>query len=72
MHDEPIFLKDKIVGQSTSSNYSFIYNKNIFLAYVRTDIDLSDKLSIEVEEKKYDIKFEKECLHDPKSLILRN
>ena len=72
MHDEPIFLKDKIVGYSTSSNYSFIYKKNIFLAYVKADIDLSERLFIEVEEKKYDIILEKNCLHDPKSLILRN
>ena len=29
MHDEPIFLNDKIIGYSTSSNYSFNYKKNI-------------------------------------------
>ena len=35
LHDEPIFFKDKIVGYTTSSNYSFCYKKNICLAYVR-------------------------------------
>ena len=72
LHDEPIFFKNKIVGYSTSSNYSFIYNKNIFLAYIKADIDMSNALFIEVEGKQYELHYEKDCLHDPQGIILRN
>ena len=72
MHDEPIFFNEKIVGYSTSSNYSFNYKKNIFLAYVKADFDIMNKLTIEVEGKKYQLNHEAECLHDPKGKILRN
>jgi len=72
MHDEPIFYNNKIVGYSTSSNYSFIYKKNIFLAYINSDIRYMEKLNIEVEGKNYELKLESECLHDPNGRILRN
>ena len=72
MHDEPIFFKDKIIGYSTSSNYSFNYKKNIFLAYVKADIDLTNNLNIEVEGRKYLLNHEANCLHDPMGKILRN
>ena len=72
MHDEPVFLQDKIVGFSTSSNYSFNYKKNIFLAYVKTDIDMTKKLTIEIEGKKYTLNLELDCLHDPNGIKLRN
>ena len=29
LHDEPIFLENKIVGESTSGNYSFCYDKSM-------------------------------------------
>jgi glycine cleavage system aminomethyltransferase T len=72
MHDEPIFFKNKIIGYSTSSNYSFKYKKNIFLAYVETDPNIIRKLTIEIEGKKYELTHEPECLHDPKGRNLRN
>ena len=72
MHDEPVFFQDKIVGYSTSSNYSFNYKKNIFLAYVKTDIDMTKKLTIEIEGKKYILNHEADCLHDPNGIKLRN
>ena len=73
LHDEPIFCKGKIVGYSTSSNYSFNYNKNIFLAYIKTDTDLNhESLSIEVESKTHKIKYEPEALHDPGNILLRS
>ena len=28
LHDEPIYLEDKIIGRSTSGNYSFNFKKN--------------------------------------------
>ncbi len=71
LHDEPIFFKGKIVGSTTSSNYSFYYKKNICLAYVINGIEDQD-LFLEVEGKKYQIKLEKEPLHDPKTTMMRN
>ena len=72
MHDEPIFFKDRIIGYSTSSNYSFNYKKNILLAYVKADDNIINKLSIEVEGRKYRLNHEAECLYDQKGIILRN
>ena len=35
LHDEPICLKDKIIGRTTSGNYSFNFNKNLaFLTFL--------------------------------------
>ena len=53
----PIYLDDKIIGSTTSGNYSFNFNKNLTFGYVngdfsRTDLD-SKKLFIEVSKKKY-------------------
>tara|TARA_B100000963_G_scaffold145799_1_gene127016 strand:- start:166 stop:2595 length:2430 start_codon:yes stop_codon:yes gene_type:complete len=71
LHDEPIYFKDKIIGNTTSSNYSFYYKKNIFLAYVKNGFENLD-LCLETECKKYAIICEKEPLHDPKSIMMRN
>ena len=57
LHDEPIYFKDKIIGRTTSGNYSFNYKKNISFGYVNSEYsikDLIDKdLFIEVEKQKY-------------------
>ena len=66
LHDEPIYSKNKLVGSTTSSNYSFCYKKNICLAYVQNNIE-KDDLYLEVEGKRYALKIEKLPLHDPKS-----
>ena len=59
LHDEPIYLEDKIIGRSTSGNYSFNFKKNITFGYINNDLSnekLKDsKLFIEVEKKKYEI-----------------
>ena len=70
--DEPIFKNDDIIGYTTSSNYSFCYEKNICLAYVKGEITDDDSLFIEVEGKKYSLHLEKEPLHDPTSRMMRN
>ena len=71
LHDEPIYYKNKLVGSTTSSNYSFYYKKNICLAYVQNDVS-KENLQIEVGEKKYSLKHEKKPLHDPNSIMMRN
>ena len=57
LHDEPIYLNDKIIGRTTSGNYSFCFEKNLSFGYVNSGNDfesLKDQnIFIEVEKKKY-------------------
>jgi len=57
LHEEPIYLEDKIIGRTTSGNYSFAFNKNISFGYVNfpyyEEIEENKKIFIEVEKKKY-------------------
>jgi len=59
LYEEPIYLDDKIIGRTTSGNYSFCFNKNLSFGYVNlgnTIETLKDKnLFIEVEKIKYPI-----------------
>ena len=59
-HDEPIYLKNKIVGRTTSGNFSFNFKKNLSYGYVNSGNlkeDLIDKdIFIEVEKIKYPAK----------------
>ena len=59
LHDEPIYIDDKIIGRSTSGNYSFNFKKNLIFGYIQndfTDDELQSKnLFIEVEKQKYPI-----------------
>jgi 4-methylaminobutanoate oxidase (formaldehyde-forming) len=60
LHEEPIYLDDKIIGKTTSGNYSFYYNKNLSFGYINCDFSneqLVDKnFYIEIEKKKYPAK----------------
>ena len=62
MHDEPIYLDDKIIGRSTSGNYSFNYKKNICFGYINTknsNEELVNKnMFIEVGREKYQLNIE--------------
>jgi glycine cleavage system aminomethyltransferase T len=57
LHDEPIYLNDKIIGRTTSGNYSFCYDKNLSFGYISTDLSneelMKKDIYIEVEKKKY-------------------
>ena len=57
LHEEPIYLENKIIGRTTSGNYSFNYKKNLSFGYVTSPYsnnELIDKnLYIEVAKKKY-------------------
>ena len=74
LHDEPIYLEDKIIGQTTSGNYSFNFNKNLSFGYI--DVDLSNKqlkdkrLFIEVEKQKYAVEVLLKPLKDNKFKII--
>ena len=56
-HDEPIYLDNKIIGRTTSGNYSFNYNKNLSFGYIEIDLsndELQGKnLFIEIAKIKY-------------------
>ena len=56
LHDEPIYLEEKIIGRTTSGNYSFNYKKNLSFGYINNisneDI-IKNNLYIEVEKQKY-------------------
>ena len=57
LHDEPIYLKDKIIGRTTSGNYSFNFKKNLAFGYISNNHSneelLSNDIYIEVEKQKY-------------------
>ena len=76
LHDEPIYCNGKIVGETTSGNYSFCYNKNISFGYVNSDTNLNDIennfFEIEVAKIKYKAKIEFEPLHDPKNISIKS
>jgi len=72
LHDEPIFKNNKIVGHTTSSNFSFYYKKNICLAYIKDNIRDNEDLFVEIEGKKYPLNLEKIPLHDPSSKLMRS
>ena len=56
-HEEPIYLKDKIIGRTTSGNYSFNYKKNLSFGYINSIYSNKElmkmSLYIEVAKKKY-------------------
>ena len=57
LQEEPIYLEDKIIGKTTSGNYSFNFNKNLSFGYIKSGLsneELTKKnLYIEIEKKKY-------------------
>ena len=59
LHEEPIYLEDKIIGKTTSGNYSFNYSKNMSFGYINTELnndDLKDKkIYIEIEKQKHQV-----------------
>ncbi len=57
LHDEPIYFEDKIIGRTTSGNYSFNYKKNLAFGYVNNEYSennlLNGNIYIEIEKNKY-------------------
>jgi 4-methylaminobutanoate oxidase (formaldehyde-forming) len=57
LHEEPIYFDDKIIGKTTSGNYSFNYNKNLSFGYINSEFSndqlMNKNLYIEIEKKKY-------------------
>ncbi len=59
LHEEPIYLENKIIGKTTSGNYSFNYNKNLSFGYINSEFSneqlVGKSLYIEIEKKKYPV-----------------
>ena len=57
LHDEPIYHDGKIIGRTTSGNYSFNYNKNLAFGYIKIDKNTNslkeNLIEIEIEKNKY-------------------
>ena len=74
LHEEPIYLRDKIIGRTTSGNYSFNYNKNLSFGYVRSEYSNEElfkmDLFIEVAKQKYSVKVEVNPLKDKQARFL--
>ncbi|WP_440691490.1 GcvT family protein [Candidatus Pelagibacter sp. HIMB1782] len=60
LHDEPIYKDDKIIGRTTSGNYSFNFKKNLAFGYINNDYSkdelLNANISIEIEKVQYSAK----------------
>ena len=76
LHDEPIYCEGKIVGRTTSGNYSFNYKKNMSFGYINLILPIEElakkNFSIEVEKKLYEAVLQTEPLHDAKNEIIKN
>ncbi len=63
LHDEPIYLDNKIIGKTTSGNYSFNFKKNLAFGYINNNYSndelQSKNLFIEVEKKEIPNKSDK-------------
>ena len=62
-------------GETTSSNYSFIYNKNLVFGYINNnlELDLTNSIfEIEVAKKKYEASVLLKPLHDHENKFIRN
>ena len=74
LYEEPIYLADKIIGRTTSGNYSFNYNKNLSFGYVKSEHSNEElkkmDLYIEVAKQKYPLKVELVPLKDKKVRFL--
>ena len=76
LHDEPIYYNGKIVGETTSGNFSFCYNVNIAFGYIDSNLSKDDlkneTFEIEVATVKYKAKLQLEPLHDPKNIAIKD
>ena len=74
LHDEPIYLIDKIIGVTTSGNYSFNYNKNLSFGFVKSEYTNEELMKmdiyIEVAKKKYPAIVEVNPLKDKQARLL--
>ena len=70
LHDEPIYLDNRIIGRTTSGNYSFNFKRNLSYGYINsgnTYESLKNKnIYIEVEKVKYSAEIIEKPLNNKK------
>ena len=77
LHEEPIYMDNKIVGKTSSGQYSFNYNKSISMGHVRLNENFklndikNNQFEIEVAKKRYEAKINLQPLHDPKNILIK-
>ena len=76
LHDEPIYCDGKIVGRTTSGNYSFNYEKNMSFGYLNLISPIEELTKktffIEVEKKQHEAILQTQSLHDPENKIIKS
>ena len=73
LHDEAILGDGKIIGRTTSGNFSFNFKKNMAFGYIYSEENLNAKdIEIEVEKTKYKANIEAKAFHDPDNKIIKN
>ena len=76
LHDEPIYCDGKIVGRTTSGNYSFNYEKNMSFGYLNLVSPIEELAKktffIEVEKKQHEAILQTKPLHDPGNKIIKS
>ena len=77
LHEEPIYMDEKIVGKTSSGQYSFYYKKSISMGHITLaeTFNLNEiknnKFEIEVAKKRYLARLNIEPLHDAKNILIR-
>ena len=77
LHEEPIYMDGKIVGKTSSGQYSFNYKKSISMGHITLDDnfrvnEIKDrKFEIEVAKKRYEAHINIKPLHDPKNILIK-
>ena len=77
LHEEPIYMNNKIVGKTSSGQYSFNYKKSMSMGHItlKENFKLNDiqnnNFEIEVAKKRYEAKLNLKPLHDPKNILIK-
>ena len=77
LHEEPIYMNNKIVGKTSSGQYSFNYNKSMSMGHIKLDQNFklkemeNNEFEIEVAKKRYKAHLKLKPLHDPKNILIK-
>ena len=69
--NEPVYQNNKVVGVVTSGGYGFRSKKSLAFAYVKSDLEKSSNLEIEIQGKKRKAKILDKVVYDPENKKLR-
>ena len=69
--NEPVYQNNKVVGVVTSGGYGFRSKKSLAFAYVKSNLEKSSNLEIEIQGKKRKAKILDKVVYDPENKKLR-